>query len=532
MKSNITLAGLIHKTLIAIFVLIVFSPLLVLILDVMNIATQRDDLISLIIPMGRRLILFSKTLSYAAAVGIGAMVVGVMAGSFIWSFHDKSLIKLIKLLFGISLIMVLVPSYVHALAWSSFLYWVTSVLKLAGLPTFQVQGMVISWWVMLMALIPAGLGFSLIGFRCVDSTFVEGGRLLRNDLCVFFKIIMPLALPAVLVGGIFTFLLTVLDYSVPSLFLINIYSLEIFAEFSATNQPARAFLLSLPLIITTTLIVYYVISILPSITGSLSKAQSKEALPLIFPLWFRFLQLLFLGIIFLQITVPLISLLYKVETLDKLLLSISLANQEIFFTVILASITALSAVPLAVGVAIHLNASKRRKIWFAVAALPLAIPAPIVGIGLIALYSKPILEVVYGTLLLPVMAALVRFLPFAVVIIAVQLKRFDKNLLDASKVFQNNSCQGIIKVRLPLMLPGLIAAFLVTFVLTAGELGATLIVVPPGYSTLTMRIYNFMHYGSSDLIAGLCLAMLITSLTFGFLAYKVITSKGNLRRQI
>jgi len=70
-------------------------------------------------------------------------------------------------------------------------------------------------------------------------------------------------------------------------------------------------------------------------------------------------------------------------------------------------------------------------------------------------------------------------------------------------------------VRLPLLLPGLLAGASLVFALTLGELGATLIVAPPGQSTLTLRIYNYLHYGASDVVAGLCLAMLLFTLAAG-----------------
>ena len=48
--------------------------------------------------------------------------------------------------------------------------------------------------------------------------------------------------------------------------------------------------------------------------------------------------------------------------------------------------------------------------------------------------------------------------------------------------------------------------------LTLAELGATLIVAPPGHATITMRIYNYLHYGSSSDVAGLCLMVTVLTL--------------------
>ena len=62
----------------------------------------------------------------------------------------------------------------------------------------------------------------------------------------------------------------------------------------------------------------------------------------------------------------------------------------------------------------------------------------------------------------------------------------------------------------------------IIFILTAAELGATVLVIPPGVGTLTIKIYNYMHYGKSDAVAGLCLIMLIFSMLGGGLLIKIL----------
>jgi iron(III) transport system permease protein len=69
-----------------------------------------------------------------------------------------------------------------------------------------------------------------------------------------------------------------------------------------------------------------------------------------------------------------------------------------------------------------------------------------------------------------------------------------------------------------MLLPGLLAAGGIAFALTTGELGATLLVAPPGQATLTMRIYNFLHYGATGTVAGLCLMMALFSVVAGAFA--------------
>ena len=49
---------------------------------------------------------------------------------------------------------------------------------------------------------------------------------------------------------------------------------------------------------------------------------------------------------------------------------------------------------------------------------------------------------------------------------------------------------------------------MLVFTLSLGELGATLLVAPAGKGTLTMKIYNFLHYGATEAVSSLCLTML------------------------
>jgi iron(III) transport system permease protein len=86
-------------------------------------------------------------------------------------------------------------------------------------------------------------------------------------------------------------------------------------------------------------------------------------------------------------------------------------------------------------------------------------------------------------------------------------------MIEAARVLEASRARIWLRVVLPLMAPGLAAAAAAVFALTAGELGATLIVTPPGRATLTLRIYNFLHYGASDMVGGLCLVM--TGLVMG-----------------
>jgi iron(III) transport system permease protein len=64
------------------------------------------------------------------------------------------------------------------------------------------------------------------------------------------------------------------------------------------------------------------------------------------------------------------------------------------------------------------------------------------------------------------------------------------------------------RITLPLISTGILSGFFISFILAMGDLGVTLLVVPPGSATLPVKIFNFMHYGAEAMVAALCLIQL------------------------
>ena len=118
---------------------------------------------------------------------------------------------------------------------------------------------------------------------------------------------------------------------------------------------------------------------------------------------------------------------------------------------------------------------------------------------------------------MPVLAALARYTPLGALVMIATLRRQNPELIDAARLLQANRVRRWLVIRLPLLAPGLLAAASVVFCLTLGELSATLMIAAPGSPTLTMRIYNYLHYGASSTVAGLTLVLTALVLILGVL---------------
>ena len=342
---------------------------------------------------------------------------------------------------------------------------------------------------------------------------------------VLLKVILPLAAPAILSGTGLCFLLSLTDYSVPSLFQVNVYSLEIFSEFSATGSPERAFLLSLPLLAACGATSLVLLAGLKNTAQSAARREAREGDHLDpvegssgyrWPAWFRGLLALTGAAWLAQAGVPVLTLLAQTSSWGNFVNSISAARSDLTFTLQVALASGLSCLPLALALARLL--AKGSRLGWGLALAPLALPAPLVGIGLIWIWNRLAGLGLYGSAGLPVLAMVARFSAIAALAVLAQHRRTDASLFEAARLFQSNPWKRWLGVELPLLTPGLFAAAGIVFILSAGELGATLITIPPGQSTLTLRIYNYLHYGASETVAGLCLMVLLVTMLIGSLA--------------
>jgi len=493
---------------LGIFLLLITCPLIGLCLDLLHTALGGSlDLSAPLLLTSRRAGLLAASIGLAAAVAFTGIVAGVLLVSLLWRASRKSLVVVLLALLALAAI----PPYIHALTWSSLLGYLTGFL-----PGIPVTGWGISFWVELMALLPLATLLVWIAFASVDHHLVEAGRVFRTDMDVFRRILLPLSAPALGAAFGFLFLICCSDYSIPSLFGADVYALDIFAQFSASGSSALAFLYALPLMAVTIIVMIACRSGIRTLAQTPDWLSARYGTAPRYPGSFILLQVIACGIIALQILVLFSGLILTTGTLSTFTHSVVVAQGELMYSLLIAGGVILISLPLALAAAYELRQPGLRgaAAWILVL-LPLATPACLTGIGMIMFWNTPGPAMLYPGLLMPVLVSVARFAPFAAIILFVQLRFIDPILFDAAAVFSRSLLDTWVQIRLPLYAPGLFVAAGILAALTLAELGATLVVAPPGYGTLTMRIYNYLHYGAAGEVAGLCLMITILTLTTG-----------------
>jgi len=487
------------------FFLLLLSPLIGLSFDLLHaFMTGSADLAAPLLLSPRRMGLLIASIGLAAAVAGAGIVIGILFISVMYRLPRKLLYGVLLLLLALAGI----PPYIHALTWSEVMQ-----VACAALPDLSMTGWLISFWVELMALLPLSLFLTWIAFASVDIRLFDAGRLVRSDLSVLVHIILPLAAPALGAAFGFVFLICCTDYSVPSLFGADVYALDIFAQFSASNSAAQAFLYALPLLLVTLIVMIACRSGIRTLAQTPNWFAARFGNPPVFPPWFRFLQTTAAIILGVQVFVLFFGLMLAVGSPDTFITSIRMAENELIYSLLTTVLVIFISLPLAVAAARELKRPGIRgtAAWIIVL-LPLAVPAPLIGIGMITMGNLPVLSAIYPALLMPALVSVIKFAPFAAIILFIQMRFIDPLLLDAAAVFARSRIDALTSIHLPLFAPGLVVSAGILAALTLAELGATLIVAPPGHATITMRIYNYLHYGSSSDVAGLCLMVTLLTL--------------------
>ncbi len=129
-----------------------------------------------------------------------------------------------------------------------------------------------------------------------------------------------------------------------------------------------------------------------------------------------------------------------------------------------------------------------------VTALPLALSGTAIGIGLVMSFNAGWLPLT-GTAGIIVLAYIVRRLPFGIRNASSTLYNVPNSIEEASISLGVPPVASFLRVVLPLMLPAIAAAAVLTWTTTVAELSASIIVYSGGRETLPIQIYKLIDSG-------------------------------------
>jgi iron(III) transport system permease protein len=428
-------------------------------------------------------------------------------------------------------LMIFVPLYLQASAWQAG-FGQEGWYSRGDTGGPWLTGWYAALWVQTSAATPWIVLIAGLGMRTVEPALEEQALLDGTPWQAFWRVTMPACKPALGLAATWAAMLTVGDMTVTSIFFVRTYSEEVFNQIAVHDENWDAATALAPGIIGTmallALAIYFCIRVARP-DRPLNLRPSRTAM---LGRWRWPLVLALAAVLLVLAGVPLANLLYKagvvvvqsgservrtwsaMKCLNTILAAPWKSRTECFWSMLIGGLAATAATIVAIPMAWVARQSR----WRAAAVLPIAItclalPGPLLGLAVIELLNNPRLPVLIWlydhSILAPWLVLTVRALGPAVLVLWHATRTIPQTMLDSAAADGCGPIGQLTYVVLPQRWSALCVAWLIGLALALGDLTASSLVVPPGVETLAIHIFNLVHYGVEDQVAGICLALLI-----------------------
>ena len=366
----------------------------------------------------------------------------------------------------------------------------------------------------------ARAAFGAQGRHLMDAARILG----LGPVAAFFKVVLPVARPAIAGGLALALMETLADFGAVSVFNFDTFTTAIYkAWYGLFNLQVAAQLASLLLLfvaVTLTLELY-------SRRQARYHNASRQPQPRRYQLqgagrWAAVLLCSsVLGVAFVLPATQL--LLWVLET------GLAELDSRYFdflgHTLLLGALAALAAVLCALLLGFSKRLTKVPSRWLQgsvrLATLGYALPGSVLAVGIMLVFTavdRSVLALSGVRLLLVssvfalVLAYVTRFLAVAFAPVEAGLESIRPSLLEAARSLGASPLQLLRRIHVPMLRPGLLTALILVFVDVMKEMPATLIMRPFGWDTLAVRIYSMTAEGQWERAALPALTLLLAGL--------------------
>lgn len=393
----------------------------------------------------------------------------------------------------------LLPPYILALAW---VYAGASAGRFSAwthtLPAAAVVLALVYYPVVMLATEAA--------LRQIDPHLEEAGLIAAGPVRVLSRITLPLVAPAVGGAALIVFVLAISEFGVPALLRVRVYTTEVFTAFAALFDFSRATALTLPLLVLaagTGAIAARVLS-----SRVVAGHRHGNVAPIGAGPWRAPIGVVAVAAVLAAIVLPTLVLAREAGGMAA---AVRGAWPSIRISLLLAAAgaTLVLAIGGVAGYARARAAPRIGRVVDVVCVVLFAVPSTVIGVALIAMWNRPgPLGAVYGTFGMLLLVYAARFVPVATLIVSASVRQIPPSHEEAAVVAGAGWLRTVTGIVIPQITRGLAAAWVVAFVFAFGELGASILVSPPGESTLPIRIYTLIANTPSTVVASLALLQL------------------------
>jgi iron(III) transport system permease protein len=356
------------------------------------------------------------------------------------------------------------------------------------------------------------------------------------------RVMIPLALPALLAGALIAFLQAMTLFGSPAILALpsgfHTMTTKIWSLFQYPPKPELAAAASLPLLVLTVVLLRAQRSLLGrrgySVVGgksgdprrmriggmkwvALAGCLAVLCLPVFLPYFALF------NAAFSKTATTLISL--STMTLHNIhftFFELSTTKVALKNTFILGTLAATvgTALALVIGYIVARKAVGGHRVLGFLATAPIAIPGIVLGVGLFLSYARPPF-LLYGTLWILLIAYVTIELPAAYQQMQSAFRTVHPELEDASRILGATRLQSLRHVTAPLLRTSVIATWCFIFVSVIRELSAAIMLFTSETKVVSVLIFDLKESGDLGAIAVLGLSMLLITFAVVIFANRI-----------
>ena len=354
-------------------------------------------------------------------------------------------------------------------------------------------------WILALLLWPIPMFASLTAWRQIEQSQLEsesalhGGPLLR-------WLLWPVAAPALAQAGVITFVLALNNFAVPAILQIKVFPAEVWLRFSQAFDSVGAFAVSWPLIVAPLLLLWWF--------HGREVAWPRQDAP---PFWRVFRRQLGAGwfwssgltvglVVLASIGLPLIQTVASSDSWKAMPGALAAGRSAFQFSFVSAAAGA--TLTVVAGLA-SWRLPLGLPVW-----LPFLAPGVLLGIAMIVCLNRPPFIQFYQSPAVVIFALSVRYLPIGWHGARLARRSVDPELTDSARLCGASRWALFCHVHWPQMAPKIAATWYITYLLCLWDVETLVLVMPPGFETLPLRIFNLLHYGHNVQVSALCLLLL------------------------
>ena len=487
---------------------------------------------------------YLQALGNSLIVGFGGMLGAVLLGLPVAVLTTRYRIRGRDFLATLAVLALVSPPFIGAYAWVMMLGqngWMRAGLESFGISLPPIYGFFGILLVFSLKFYPFVYLMASSGLATINPSLEEAAESLgAGPWRRLFKVTLPLVLPAVSSGGLLAFVLSIADFGTPSIVggdvrVLATTAYSLFASEMGGN-PGLASAVSVVLIVVSMLVVAFQrwLAGRRNVAGSLVKRAPPKELP---PLHSAIAHLVCYGVV-LAGSLPSLVVIYTsfrntsgpvfhpglgLDSYRRIIREVPdvITNSFLYS---LASVVLIVILGTAIGYLLARRPGKFAGVLDQILLVPYIVPGVVMGLAFAVTFNAPPL-LLTGTATIIILMLFIRRLPYAVRSSASILAQIKGSIEEAAISLGSPPGRSFLKVTLPLMLPGIVAGSLMSFITAINELSSSLILYVGRTMTMPVRIYLSVLDGEFGTAAALSTILLVASGIAVFLVFRITGKK-------